>query len=297
VSKRVIVFGAGGAVGEATAHALVASGWSVIGSMHKPRPEAEARLRESGVEIRYDDLELPGEWAEVACGCEAIVFVTHLNLATLALSRMPAGDQRIVVFSSNNVAIQPKAKAYAELAQAERSVQRLRADVAIIRPTLIYGDPRLSTVTRLMRLARRAPLLPMPGRGLALVQPVFHEDLARAAAWLAGASGAATYAIGGPENVTMRAFYRAIVKAADAKTTRVVAIPRWLLLIFGPVLNLLGLFSQEQSARADRDRLAVRQSPPPPQVHAKVGLKEGLARLALALREEGAGSPAGGARK
>lgn len=282
------MFGAGGAVGEAAANALIAQGWRVTASLRTRREDAAARLAAQGAVVRHDDLEESGDWPEAAAGCEALVFTTHLGLTNFALARIrPTANQRIVAFSSNNVAIHPEAKSYAEIADAERSLRARYPGAAIIRPTLIYGDPRLPTLTRLMRMARAWPFVPMPGAGRALVQPIFHEDLGRAAAWLAGA-GEGTYAIGGPDSVTMRALYRAVIRAIGSKA-RVVSVPTPLLRMGAPVLALLKLYSLEQTSRVDRDRLVVRQTPLPPELLAKVSLREGLARLAMALASRDGG--------
>jgi uncharacterized protein YbjT (DUF2867 family) len=282
VSKRVLVFGAGGAVGEAAAHALAARGWRVTGSMRTAHDDVATRLKQSGVEVRFDDLDAEGDWAAAASQCDALVFATHLTLCIRALQRLGLGARRVVAFSSNNVAVQPKAAAYAELGEAEQTLRVLYPGAAILRPTLIYGDPRLPTITRLMRMARKWPMLPLPGAGNALVQPVFHEDLGRAAAWLADAEGGGTYALGGPDAVTMRALYRYVTRAVDSRAG-IVSIPISLLRVAGPVLAALKLYSADQALRADRDRLAAQQTPLPAEIVPKVGLKEGLARLAAAL--------------
>ena len=60
-------------------------------------------------------------------------------------------------------------------------------------------------------------------------------------------------------------------------------IPLLLLRLVSPVLALLNLYSQEQTLRASRDRLVVQQTPLPPEIRAKVDLREGLSRLATAL--------------
>jgi nucleoside-diphosphate-sugar epimerase len=280
-------------VGEAAAHALISRDWRVIASMHTKREDAVQRLRESGATVRYDDIEHAGEWAEAAATCDAFVFATHLRLTNAALARITAEGKHVVAFSSNNVAIQPEAAAYAELAAAERTLRDRRPDAAIIRPTLIYGDPRLPTLTRVMRMARRWPVVPMPGSGRALLQPVFHDDLGRAAAWLADGGAGGTYAIGGPDAVKMRTLIRATVRAVGSKAP-VMPIPSVILRVGGPLLSLLRLYSPEQTLRADRDRLPVQQTPLPQEIVAKVGLKEGLARLALALSSVEGGLPAGG---
>ncbi len=284
--RKVIVFGAGGAVGEACAHALAAAGWRVVASIRTKREDVARRLQETCAEVRRDDLEGDGDWREAAASCDALVFTTMLNLTVFALRRMQIGAQRIVAFSSNNIAIQPEAPLYVELAGAERSLREQGLNAAILRPTLIYGDPRLPTLTRLMRAAKRSPYLPMPGSGRALLQPVFFEDLGRAAAWLSGAEDRGTFAIGGPDTVTMRSLYRAVIRAGGAKA-RIVPVPAWALRAGAPVLRAMNFYSDDQILRADRDRLVAPQTPPPREIEARVGLREGLARLAAALRGAG----------
>jgi NADH dehydrogenase len=165
--------------------------------------------------------------------------------------------------------------------------QRLRAhfpQAAIVRPTLIYGDPRLPTLTRLMRMARRSPLLPLPGSGRARVQPVFHADLGDLAAGLARPDApSGVFAAGGPDIVTMRELYAAVAAAADAKPL-IAPLPR-LALSFAAALDLL---SDEQAARAEYDRVAIVQDALPAGLAPRTGLREGLARLFSALAAEGA---------
>src|SRR5690606_39772229 len=106
--------------------------------------------------------------------------------------------------SSNNVAVHPEAATYRLLGAAEAALRARHGDVAIIRPTLIYGEPRLQTVAQLMRRARAWPLLPLPGSGRALTQPVFYGDLGRAAAVLAEQGEGGGFAGGGPDLVSLR---------------------------------------------------------------------------------------------
>lgn len=296
MSKRAIVFGAGGAVGEAISRALLSRGWRVTASMYSERHEVAERLSRDGAEVRRDDLDVEGDWVAVAAASDALIFTTHLALTTYALRRITVTTQRIVAFSSNNVAIHPDSAFYAELADAERSLRARHPGSAIIRPTLIYGDPRLPTLTRVMRMARSWPVLPLPGSGRALLQPVFHEDLGAAAAWLADAQSSGTYAVGGPDSVTMYNLYREIIRAGGAKT-RIHRIPAWVLRAAAPVLTGLKLYSKDQISRVDRDRLALVQTPLPAEIVARTSLREGLARLAAALgREElTKSSPAGAA--
>lgn len=53
-------------------------------------------------------------------------------------------------------------------------------DWTILRPTMIYGSPRDRNMWRLIQYLRRFPLIPIPGDGQSLQQPVFVDDLAEA---------------------------------------------------------------------------------------------------------------------
>jgi uncharacterized protein YbjT (DUF2867 family) len=285
VTKTAFVAGAGGAVGEAAVHALIATGWRVIASVRTPRTPALQRLQAAGARVVMQDLSCDPHWHRAADGAGALVFTTHLTLTLRALESAHVGaDTRVVAFSSNNIAVHPEAAAYRELAAAEHALQQRVANLTIIRPTLIYGDPRLTTVTRLMRLARRWPVLPVPGAGRARVQPVFAADLGDAAAAAVEASGTGLFAIGGPDIVTMREFIAAAGRAIRRRVL-LVHVPNFLLSAVGRLLPAAAI--ADQAARADRNRVAAPQSPLPPYMVARTSLRSGLARHAAALLAEG----------
>lgn len=276
---RAFVAGAGGAVGEAAALALLQKGWRVTASMRRARADVSARLEAAGAAVHVGALPGAG-WERGAY--DAVIFTTHLSIANATLAAAAVETKRLVVFSSNNVAADAEAPSYRALAQEEATVRARYPQVAIVRPTLIYGDPRLATLTRLMNLARRAPVLPLPGSGKALVQPVFHGDLGAVAAGLAEAAApSGVFAVGGPEVVTMRALYRALTQAARARAL-IVPAP-------GPFLALaaaLKFITAEQAARAEQDRTAVPQDKLPAELAPRTPLSEGLAHLAQALANE-----------
>lgn len=277
--KRAFVVGAGGAVGEAAALALLRDGWAVTASMRRVRPEVVSRLETAGAE-RHIGAFPDTQWVNSAY--DAVVFTTHLSIANATLAKAAVETRRLVVFSSNNVAADSEAPSYQALAAEERAVRARFPDVAIIRPTMIYGDPRLGTLRRLMQLARRSPILPLPGSGHAMVQPVFHGDLGIVAAGLASERApSGVFAVGGPDVVSMRALYRAVVRAARAHTL-IVPAP-------GPLLSLaaaMKLISAEQATRAEADRTAVQQDLLPSELMPRTSLIDGLAHLARALDDE-----------
>lgn len=279
MTRTALVIGAGGPVGEAAAATLARDGWRVTASMRQLRADVEARLAALGVAVAFHDLPQDADWAAHAEGCDALVFAIHLEIAAAALAGAAFSCGRLVVFSSNNVAADAEAASYRALAQAEGSVRARFAHAAIVRPTLIYGDPRLPTLTRLMRVARAWPVMPLPGSGRALAQPVFHEDLGELAAGLAAVEApGGVFAAGGPDIVTTRDLYAAVADAAGAHPL-IAPIPRFAL---APAVAL-GLISSEQAARADKDRTAIAQDPLPPHLAPHTRLREGLARHVSAL--------------
>lgn len=269
--RRALVFGAGGAVGEATALALRGAGWDVTASLRQAAPAAEARLAQAGARIVFHTLPEASCKAD-AVGADAIVFTTHISLAEAALSGV-VGPKRLVVFSSNNVAADAQAPSYKLMADAERRLRTVFPNIAIVRPTLIYGDPRLQTLTQLMRLARRLPVLPVPGSGRARVQPVFHEDLGRLAAGLcADDAPSGTFAVGGPDVVTMRDLYRVVIRALRVRRL-IVPTPRFAM----NIAVRAGRLTAEQVARANTDRTAIVVDPLPQAFAPCTSLAEGLA--------------------
>ena len=268
---RALVFGAGGAVGEAAAVALCRAGWDVTASLRRRAPGTEMRLTQAGARVAFH--VLPGvAWAEEVANADAIVFTTHVSIAEAALAGAKA-PKRLVVFSSNNVAADLQAPSYRLMAEAE---QRLRAkfpNIAIVRPTLIYGDPRLQTLTQLIRLARRSPVLPVPGSGRARVQPVFHEDLGKLAADLCAEDAPyGTFAAGGPDVLTMRELSRAVTGALQVRRI-IVPTPRFMM----NIAMRAGRLTTEQVARADADRTAIAVDPLPLALAPQTSLADGLA--------------------
>lgn len=286
---RAFVAGAGGAVGEAVVHHLLSQGWNVIASMRRPRPGVSARLAAAGARVIMQDLDREAGWSVDAGVCDAWIFTTHLERTLRAMAHAGRLPPRIVAFSSNNVAVHPEAVTYRALAAAERALRERAPHAAIVRPTLVYGDARLPTVTRLLRLARWSPVLPLPGSGRARVQPVFADDLGRLAAGLAEISANGVFAAGGPEVLSMHAFFTAIAAAAGAMPA-IVPMPNFVLrsAAWFPFLG----FSKAQAERAERDRVAVQQALLPAQLAPQMGLRRGLLAHLATMQAVSGRSPA-----
>lgn len=284
MSRCAVVVGAGGAVGESAAAHLIAAGWRVTATMRRMQPIVAARLEAMGATVTKLDLTAPFS-ADIFRGADAAVFTPILTLAARAAPVLRSADvPRVIAFSSNNVAIDARSSTYRALAAAEATMHAAAASTIVLRPTLIYGDPRLRTLARVIAFARRSPILPVPGSGRALQQPVFYDDLGKIAAMLAhdGAEPSATYALGGPDIVSMKALFEAAAEAGDARP-QLMPMPQWAMAVGKQIMGERFPFDDAQIARVEHDRLAVAQTPLPEAFAPRTDLRTGLARLVAAM--------------
>ena len=90
----------------------------------------------------------------------------------------------------------------------------------MLHPTMIYGAQGEDNVQRLAALLRRLPIVPLPGGGKALVQPIHQDDVTRAIrAALEHRVGrpAQSLVIAGPDPLPYADFVRAVARAAGLR--------------------------------------------------------------------------------
>ncbi|MES1201241.1 MAG: hypothetical protein ABUS57_07300 [Pseudomonadota bacterium] len=279
MSGKALIVGAG-PVGESTALRLRELRWDVRVTSRDPKL---SRPRLTGVPISRFDLQ-SDDIAPLLEGVDLVVMTPILTLSTRAAPAL--GGRRVIAFSSNNVAIDPDAPVYRAIAEAERAFLASAPQTLILRPTLIYGHPHLKTLTRIMRWAQKWPVLPLPGTGRARQQPVFHDDLGRAAAALAQTDvRGAIFTLAGPDIVSMRDLF-ARIAAAVGKAPTIAPLPAWALNLGASALGPRFPFDRDQIARLERDRIACPQTPLPDGLAPRTDLSGGLAQLAAALARQ-----------
>jgi nucleoside-diphosphate-sugar epimerase len=279
----VHVIGASGRSGAALCGALAAAGhgyvpvvrsvekWARLGLPGVPRP---AELGDA-TSLRA------GLW-----GAEWVVSCAHARHAGAILAAAPAGARFVFLGSTRKFSRWPDAHGDGVRAGEAAFLASGRAGV-MLHPTMIYGAQGEDNVQRLAALLRRLPVVPLPGGGAALVQPIHQADVTACilAALRRGWDGPAAVVIAGPVAVAYADFVRAVAAAAGLAAPRILAVPAWLLMAGSVVTRLPGLptIRQDEIRRLledkafdigpMRDRLGV--SP--------VGLAAGLARTFAAV--------------
>ncbi|MEM1379725.1 MAG: NAD-dependent epimerase/dehydratase family protein [Pseudomonadota bacterium] len=276
----ILVSGAAGVLGARIADALAADEHRVTRAARRAdRPPGMLQL----------DLTDEAAVRAAAAGHQTAILCPILTVSAPAAHWLAEeGIERLVLFSSNNVAVDPQSSVYTALRQAEESLSAICVPITILRPTMIYGYPGDGNLSRMLQLAHRYGALPCPGSGEARQQPVHVDDVARAACAAALSTDlVGTYAVAGPDIITAKALFAAILHAAGKNPDRVIPIPLAPLKGIARAAEALRLpfpLTTAQLARFETDKTAA--GPPLPDTPAKTTLADGLAALSKALINE-----------
>ena len=125
----------------------------------------------------------------------------------------------------------------------EDALNRSGAHGVILHSTMIYGVEGEDNVQRLARLMRRLPVVPLPGGGKSLVQPIHHSDVTRCirAALDRHWPLAESIVIAGPDPMPYSELVLAIARAAGLPRPRIVPLSLGVLRALAPLTVLPGI--------------------------------------------------------
>jgi len=255
------VTGGSGFLGSSVLRALVAESHQVVGLARSGA--AGAALAALGAEVVYGDLD---DLAALDAAFGAARADALVNLASLGFGHAPAivaaaeeaGIDRAVFVSTTAIYTTLPAASRATRVGAEAVIEASGLRWTILRPTMIYGNPGDRNLVRLLRLLRRSPIVPLPGSGRHLVQPVHVDDLAAFTVTVLDAEPAYGRAltVAGPEPLSLRDL---VTTSGRAVGRRPVIIP----VPLGPAVALVGLYERiaprprikaEQLLRLEEDK-------------------------------------------
>jgi NADH dehydrogenase len=221
----LLLTGATGLVGSALLRRLVAEGSEVRCLVRDPRRLGAQRVR---VQIALGDLADPPSFRNALRGVRTVVHlaasirdqpggsIEELNgIATWRMVQAAErlGVERFIFFSALDASTHHRTRLLRAKALAEQALAEARLHSTVFAPSIIYapGDHWLTLLERLAVL----PVMPMSGRGRALYQPIWAEDVAdcligclRASAGEPGASSGKPselherYELAGPETLS-----------------------------------------------------------------------------------------------
>jgi uncharacterized protein YbjT (DUF2867 family) len=227
----LLLTGATGLVGSALLPRLIAQGQPVRCLVRDPRRLGAQRVR---VQIALGDLTDPPSFRNAMRGVSTVVHLAASTrdqprgsieeLAAIATWRMVeaaqrAGVERFVFFSTLGASSHHRARLFRAKALAEQAVRESDMRSTVIAPSLVYapGDRWLTLIERLSLL----PVVPVSGRGRAVCQPIWAEDVAACVVATLGKSGSADgvtherYELGGPETMTYNETINTVLRSLD----------------------------------------------------------------------------------
>lgn len=254
-----LVFGLSGPIGRALHDGLHASDPAVLAVSRVPRPDdgRVAWLRQS----------LPG-FTPPAQAIDAIASVGPLDAFTQWFESSDLAPARVVALGSTSVHAKKDSPVAAERAIAhvlrdaerrlEAAAQARGTALTLLRPTLVYGGGGDRSLGRLVTLARRWRVLPLPLRAGGLRQPVHVEDVATAVLGALRARSACPgfFDLPGGETLAFDEMIRRTL-AAGAPGTRLVRLPGPLFRAGVGLLQGLGRLDEAGAgamARLDQDQ-------------------------------------------
>ena len=260
VPDPVHVIGASGRSGSALVRALLAAGVPVrpvvrdLRRWEQGAPPPHARLMEARVADLDDGVASRAALADAG----RIVSTAHARTTGLLLDAAPADARLVLLGSTRRYTRWPDAHGDGVLRGETTWLASGRCG-AMLHPTMIYGAQGENNVRRLAGLLRRLPVVPLPGGGRALVQPIHQDDVTRCvlAALDVVWSGPSVFAIAGPAPLSYADFVRAVARAAGLGPPRIVGVPAGLLMALAPLaarLPFLPSVSADEIRRLGEDK-------------------------------------------
>jgi nucleoside-diphosphate-sugar epimerase len=221
-----------------------------------------AQLQSLGVNLVEGDLDNLESLRRVFPGYRALINVASIGFGAapnIVMACEEAGIKRAIFVSTTAIFTKLNAQSKAVRQAAEAVIKASNLDYTILRPTMIYGTPRDRNMIKLLRLIQRSPIIPIPGSGKSLQQPVHVEDVA----WAIGEvlnhpkTYCRDYNLSGGQVLS----YNEVVQiASDAlgKRPTLLSIPVNLSLGIIQIANTLGLkipVSTEQVLRLNEDKV------------------------------------------
>lgn len=231
----VHIIGASGRSGQALCRAL--------GPRSVPVVRDVARWAATGLPgtPRVADLVLGGLDAALA-DAEVVVSCAHARHIPAILAAAPGAQRFVFLGSTRKFTRWPDDHGTGVLAGEAAFMASGRPGV-LLHPTMIYGAQGEDNVRRLAALLRRLPVVPLPGGGRALVQPIHQTDVTRCilAALDAAWDGPESLVIAGPRAIPYAEFVQTVALAAGLARPRIVGVPAAFLLAATALTVLPGL--------------------------------------------------------
>jgi len=263
---KVAIIGGTGFVGGHLTDALLKAGHSASLLV---RSGSESKLRQSGrVQTTLGDISSPDALRSLLEGCSAVIYNVGIlrefprrgitfeesqyqGLVRTVEAARTTGVKRLLLMSANGVK-KPGTPYQETKYRAEEFALQSGLDVTVLRPSVIFGDPRgtMEFATQLFNEMVRPPIPAVgffsgrdPEKGAVLMSPVHIDDVTSAFVTTLENEETIgqTYCLGGPEVLTWKEMIRRIAEATGRKKW-VLPMPIWVMRVGATLFDWLPFF-------------------------------------------------------
>lgn len=231
--KLVTIFGGGGFLGRYVAQELLSRGARI--RIAERNPSNALRVKPLGglgqTQFLSADITKPASIVRAVQDADVVINLVgilagdfeaaHVRGArNVAEAAARAGVRALVHISAIGADPESDSAYGRSKGEGEAAVRAAFPDATILRPSIIFGRED-QFINRFAGLIQKAPIVPVIG-GSTRFQPVYVVDVARAIAIVAldpAAHAGETYALGGPEVLSMEALNRRIAQAIGKSPT------------------------------------------------------------------------------
>jgi uncharacterized protein YbjT (DUF2867 family) len=224
----LLLTGATGLVGSTLLTRLLAEGAEVRCLVRDPRRLGPQRVR---VQIALGDLTDPPSFRNALRGVQTVVHlaasirdqahgsIEELNgIATWRMVEAAErqGVERFVFFSALGASTHHRTRFLRAKALAEQAVREAGVHSIVFAPSIVYapGDPWLALLERMAL----APVMPVSGRGRAVFQPIWADDVAACVVAALREDGRdARYELAGPETLSHTDIVRTLLRSLNRR--------------------------------------------------------------------------------
>ena len=223
------VLGASGRTGRSLCAALLADGVPLV-------PVVRDAGRWQGTALpaapRVADLGDAAALRAALADATRIVSAAHARFTPNLLAAAPSGARLVLTGSTRRYSRFPDAHG-AGVAAGEAAFRASERNGVMLHPTMIYGAQGEQNVQRLAAILRRLRIVPLPGGGRNLVQPIHQDDVTRAirAALAIAWNGPHVMVIAGPEPITYATLVREVAAAVGLPRPRIVPVPAQIMVV------------------------------------------------------------------
>lgn len=251
-TKLVTIYGGSGFLGRQIARTMAQQGWRIRVAVRRPNQAGVVRTYGAPGQVEPVPCNVRDDLSVTACMTDADAVINCVGImvregkntfqaiheeAADRIARIAArqGVRHFVHVSALGADPDSTSRYAASKGRGEAEVLAQRPDAVILRPSIIFGSDD-HFYNRIAAMTRLGPILVVPGANTP-VQPVYVEDVARAAALAAaGEAPPGIYELGGPDVLTMREIAQQVLTATDRRRL-IVGLPHVLAGVMGGVLD------------------------------------------------------------